>query len=105
MSTISGAASALPGHDGSKVYTTRRPVNQSFISSVKDYFKEHHPLSRTPETLKPHSVYWGFYRTQLFRTARAYIPFMVIVMGWPFAAQMFVDASRGVYAWPGLRTR
>lgn len=65
--------------------------------------KESHPYERNTTFLKPHAVAWERYAAQFVRTARVYVPVVIVFFGWPFAMKYAINSYNGVYEKPRSR--
>ncbi|KAL1610593.1 hypothetical protein SLS60_002263 [Paraconiothyrium brasiliense] len=53
------------------------------------YLTEPHPFARNPVTAKPHAVDFSLYPRRIARTGGFVMPFAVLVLGWPVAAEWY----------------
>ncbi|KAI4853800.1 hypothetical protein E4T44_00613 [Aureobasidium sp. EXF-8845] len=60
--------------------------SRTFFRTLRNLVREAHPFARNTATLLPHAHDNSLLVRRTFRTAAAFVPFYVTVLGWPWMA-------------------
>ncbi|KAF2438144.1 hypothetical protein P171DRAFT_437218 [Karstenula rhodostoma CBS 690.94] len=61
----------------------------TMFRTASRYLTEPHPFARNPVTMKSHAVNYSIYPKRVARAGALFVPGALIILGWPFAAEMY----------------